>query len=215
VCANSVQTPWYKYFTGTIMQVAEDRFVCNGEVATLGNDTLEITELPVKAWTQVYREKVMEAMLEDGTIRDYSQYHSDQTVKFVVKMAEEKLTTARTKGLHAFFKLQNIFHTSSMVLFDANGVLRKVGRGDELFLGLVGLNVTCRFQFNTPEEICQDFFDTRKEIYKKRKDFLEGMLNAQSGRLSEQARFILMKINNEIKIENKRKAAGRRGRGGS
>jgi DNA topoisomerase II len=33
------------------------------------------------------------------------------------------------------------------------------------------------------------------------------MLGAQSERLSEQARFILMKINNEIHIENKRKAA--------
>lgn len=37
--------------------------------------------------------------------------------------------------------------------------------------------------------------------------FQEGMLSAQSERLSEQARFIMMKIGNQIQIENKRKAA--------
>jgi DNA topoisomerase-2 len=73
-----------------------------------------------------------------------------------------------------------------MVLFDADGCLRK---------------------FNTPEEICQEFFTTRKRIYIERKAFLEGMLQAQSDRLSEQARFIMLKINNQIQIENKRKAA--------
>jgi len=70
------------------------------------------------------------------------------------------------------------------VLFDAAGCLRR---------------------FDTPEEICQEFFNTRKQLYIDRKRFLEGMLSAQSDRLSEQARFILMKINNQIDIENKRK----------
>lgn len=46
-----------------------------------------------------------------------------------------------------------------------------------------------------------------KELYKKRKRYLEGMLQAQSDQLNEKARFIMMKIRNEIHIENKRKAA--------
>lgn len=73
-----------------------------------------------------------------------------------------------------------------MVLFDAAGCLRR---------------------FNSPEEICQEFFDARKKLYIERKRWLEGMLRAQSERLSEQARFILMKIENKIYIENKRKSA--------
>jgi DNA topoisomerase II len=72
------------------------------------------------------------------------------------------------------------------VLFDAAGCLRK---------------------FDSPEQICQEFFDCRKELYKKRKRYLEGMLQAQSDQLSEKARFILMKIQNQLLIENKRKAA--------
>lgn len=73
-----------------------------------------------------------------------------------------------------------------MVLFDAAGCLRK---------------------FNTPEEICQEFYETRKLVYIDRKAYLEGELTAQSDRLSEQARFIMLKINNKIQIENKRKKA--------
>lgn len=73
-----------------------------------------------------------------------------------------------------------------MVLFDAAGCLRR---------------------FNTPEDICKEFYDARKKLYIERKRWLEGMLRAQSERLSEQARFILMKIENKIYIENKRKSA--------
>lgn len=62
-------------------------------------------------------------------------------------------------------------------------------------------------RFNSPEEICAEFFQTRKKLYIDRKRWLEGMLRAQSGRLSEQARFILMKIEGKIYIENKRKSA--------
>jgi DNA topoisomerase-2 len=62
-------------------------------------------------------------------------------------------------------------------------------------------------KFETPEEICKEFFECRKQLYKKRKRYLEGMLQAQSDQLCERARFIMMKIRNEIHIENKRKSA--------
>lgn len=42
-------------------------------------------------------------------------------------------------------------------------------------------------------------------MYVERKRWQEGMLRAQSAKLSEQARFILMKIEGKIVIENKRK----------
>ena len=39
------------------------RFVVSGEVAVLGDDTVEITELPVGTWTQNYKESVLEPYL--------------------------------------------------------------------------------------------------------------------------------------------------------
>ena len=47
---------------------------------------------------------------------------------------------AYDKGLHQFFKLQTTFTTSSMVLFDANGCMRK---------------------YEDVREIMREFFDLR------------------------------------------------------
>ncbi|TMS35647.1 hypothetical protein L596_003006 [Steinernema carpocapsae] len=182
--------PWYKNFRGTITQLDDQRYVCSGEVAVISSDTIEITELPIKMWTQNYKESVIEPMMENTDkspqmIIDFKEYHTDQTVKFVIKMNANKLREAEMEGLHKVFKLQNVINTTSMVLFDASGCLRK---------------------FNSPAEICQEFFETRKNVYIQRKAFLEGMLRAQGLRLSNQARFIMAKIKGDIVMENKRKA---------
>lgn len=69
---------------------------------------------------QAYKESVLEPMLQ-GTektpalILDYKEYHTDTTVKFVVRMAEEKLAQAEAAGLHKVFKLQSSLTCNSMV----------------------------------------------------------------------------------------------------
>uniref|UniRef100_A0A0N5ANS0 DNA topoisomerase 2 n=1 Tax=Syphacia muris TaxID=451379 RepID=A0A0N5ANS0_9BILA len=181
--------PWFKNFRGTIEKLDDQRFICSGEISLLGEDNLEITELPIRTWTQNYKESVLETYLE-GTekhpalISDFKEYHTDTTVKFVVKMNQQKLREVTMEGLHKVFKLQTVINTSSMVLFDALGCLRK---------------------FATVEEIFKEFFETRKKKYIERKAFQEGLLKAQSDKLSNQARFILAKIKGEIQIENRRK----------
>ena len=46
-----------------IQSIDETRYVVSGEVAVLGEHTIEITELPVRTWTQNYKESVLEPML--------------------------------------------------------------------------------------------------------------------------------------------------------
>ncbi|GMT15036.1 hypothetical protein PFISCL1PPCAC_6333, partial [Pristionchus fissidentatus] len=185
--------PYFKGFRGEIVQLDPTRFVCSGEVAVLNDDTLEITELPVKTWTQGYKESVLEPLLESSdkkqaVVADFKEYHTDTTVKFVVKVAggRDGMRKLEQEGLHKVFKLQTVINTSSMVMFDSNNCLRK---------------------FSSPEDICTEFFKTRKTKYEERKKYLEGMLKAQSDRLTNQARFILAKIKGEIVMENKKKAA--------
>lgn len=48
-------------------------------------------------------------------ITDYKEYHTDTTVKFVVRMTEEKLAQAEAAGLHKVFKLQSSLTCNSMV----------------------------------------------------------------------------------------------------
>jgi len=122
-----------------------------------------------------------------AVIQDYKEYHTDKTVRFLVQMATDKLRAAETqKGLHQFFKLQTTIATSSMVLFDSNGCLRN---------------------YSSPLEIMKEFFDLRLKFYGKRKDYLEGMLEAEALKLTNQARFILEKCDGTLTVENKRRKA--------
>uniref|UniRef100_A0A8B9CEF4 DNA topoisomerase 2 n=1 Tax=Anser brachyrhynchus TaxID=132585 RepID=A0A8B9CEF4_9AVES len=181
--------PSYKNFKGTIDELGPNQYVISGEVSILDSTTIEITELPVRTWTQTYKEQVLEPML-NGTektpplITDYKEYHTDTTVKFVVKMSEEKLAEAEAVGLHKVFKLQTNLTCNSMVLFDHVGFLKK---------------------YESPQDILKEFFELRLRYYGLRKEWLVGMLSAESAKLSNQARFILEKIDGKIVIENKPK----------
>lgn len=68
----------------------------------------------------MYKEQVLEPML-NGTektpplITDYKEYHTDTTVKFIIKMSEQKLAEAEAAGLHKVFKLQSSLSCSNMV----------------------------------------------------------------------------------------------------
>uniref|UniRef100_A0A8C2TKT0 DNA topoisomerase 2 n=1 Tax=Coturnix japonica TaxID=93934 RepID=A0A8C2TKT0_COTJA len=181
--------PNYKNFKGSIQELGQNQYVVSGEISVVDRNTVEITELPVRTWTQVYKEQVLEPML-NGTektpalISDYKEYHTDTTVKFVVKMTEEKLTQAEAAGLHKVFKLQTSLTCNSMVLFDHMGCLKK---------------------YETVQDILKEFFDLRLHYYSLRKEWLAGMLGAESTKLNNQARFVLEKIQGKITIENRSK----------
>lgn len=181
--------PSYKTFKGTVQELGPNQYLISGEISVLDSTTIEISELPAKTWTQTYKEQVLEPML-NGTektqplITDYKEYHTDTTVRFVVKMTEEKLTEAEAAGLHKVFKLQTPLTCNSMVMFDHVGCMKK---------------------YETVQDILKEFFDLRVKYYDLRKGWLLGMLGAESGKLTNQARFILEKIEGTLIIENKPK----------
>ncbi|XP_078281099.1 DNA topoisomerase 2-alpha [Rhinoraja longicauda] len=181
--------PNYKNFKGTIFELGANQYMINGEISVLNATTVEISELPIKTWTQTYKEQVLEPMMT-GTektpslITDYREYHTDTTVRFIVTLTEQKLAEAEAAGLHKVFKLNVPLTCNSMVLFDHVGCLKK---------------------YESVQEILKDFFDLRLKYYALRKDWLEGSLGAEYGKLSNQARFILEKIEGKLVIENKPK----------
>ncbi|XP_043215236.1 DNA topoisomerase 2-alpha-like isoform X2 [Amphibalanus amphitrite] len=179
--------PWFKNFRGEILEASPQHYIMSGEISVLSPTQVEITELPVKTWTQPYKEFLSQLLNpEKGNpmISDFKEYTTDTTVKFIVSMPEEKLIEAEEKGLHTVFKLQTSFSNTSMVLFDHMGVLRK---------------------YDNVASILREFYTLRLEFYDKRKTHLEGLLGAESSRLSNQARFILEKCDNKLTIENKKK----------
>lgn len=110
--------PYYKNFRGKIEIIDDYKILTNGEVAIIGDNTVEITELPIGIWTQAYKENVLEPCLHGSTndkdatkvtapvINDYREYHTDTAVRFVVKFTPEQFNSARNIGFHNFFKLQ-------------------------------------------------------------------------------------------------------------
>lgn len=130
----------------------------------------------------------MEALLHGSEkiapmITDYKEYHTDTTVRFVVSMTEEKMQQAERDGFHKTFKLQSPHSLTSMVLYDSKGCLKT---------------------YDTVEDILKEFFTLRLSFYGKRKDYLSGVLQAESRRLSNQARFICEKCDNVLIVENKK-----------
>lgn len=117
-------------------------------------------------------------------VRDYKEYHTDATVRFVIQLSQEKLHEAESVGLHKFFKLAVSMTNNSMVLFDQAGCLKR---------------------YNSATDILRDFYALRLEWYDRRKAHMEGMLAAEARRLENQARFVMEKIANKITIENKSK----------
>jgi hypothetical protein len=84
---------------------------------------VEITELPIKTWTQTYKEKVIEPMFDGSEknkpqlLQDYKEYHTDTTVHFICRLKPEDMEAAERKGLHDVFFLKSSINTSNMVIF--------------------------------------------------------------------------------------------------
>lgn len=49
----SAQLPSYKNFKGVIHELGQNQYLVSGEVSVIDKNTIEITELPVRTWTQV------------------------------------------------------------------------------------------------------------------------------------------------------------------
>ncbi|XP_028179353.1 DNA topoisomerase 2 isoform X1 [Ostrinia furnacalis] len=181
--------PWYKNFRGTVEGFG-DKYVISGEAAILPNDKIEITELPVGAWTQNYKENVLEPMLGTDKVKplisEYREYNTDTTVRFVVTLLPGKLAEVEAEGVHKVFKLQTTISMSCMNAFDHNNCLNK---------------------YDKVEEILRTFYDLRLKYYVRRKDYLEGQLQAEADKLSNQARFILEKCDKGLVVENKKRKA--------
>ncbi|MQM00366.1 hypothetical protein Taro_033099 [Colocasia esculenta] len=122
--------PWYKGFTGLIEKTSSKEagvtYTLSGIIEEVDNTTLKITELPVRRWTQDYKEFLESMMtgndkIKEPFIKDYRQYSDDRTVHFDVTLSEENMNIARQEGLLKKFKLTSTISTSNMHLFDANG----------------------------------------------------------------------------------------------
>merc|ERR1719498_2147998 len=179
-------------FRGTINHVSKGCYQSKGKFWE--NDKgIEITELPIKKWTQDYKE-FLQGMLPGGegkskiNLQDFREYHTEKTVHFSLKLADEEMKKATSKeqgGVEKAFKLESNISETNMVLFDSEGKIQK---------------------YKNPTQILEEFATVRMKYYKIRKEHLIQKLTLERDLLNNRARFIKMIIEKKLKINNRKKA---------
>lgn len=92
--------------------------------------SLVITELPVRKWTQDYKE-FLESLIkpkektEQPLLVEYKEHHTDVTVDFRLEVLPDKMAECLAGGLEAKFKLTTKFSTGNMMLFDSEGKIKR------------------------------------------------------------------------------------------
>merc|ERR1719506_2280368 len=188
--------PWFKGFKGSITpnETEPGKFEVIGTVQKKSDTVLEITELPVRKWTQDYKEFLESLMATDTkkgdeesnhVIEDFREHHTENTVHFVVTLTPAKMREAERVGLNKVFKVRSSISTNNMMLFDADG---KISR------------------YETALDVLAEFCTLRRQVYDKRKDHLVSKLLREREILSNKARFILMVVQGELELRKKKKA---------
>ncbi|CCJ28239.1 unnamed protein product [Pneumocystis jirovecii] len=179
--------PWYRGFNGSIEKQG-DKYKISGCIRQIDDTTVEITELPIRFWTQDMKEflelSVVGSDKVQPFIKDYSEYHTDTVVHFIIKLTEKGMAESLAQGLEEKFKLIKIQNMTNMVAFDSSGRIKK---------------------YNSVEEILLEFYNIRLQFYQKRKDYLVNELESQYNKLSNQVRFVKMVINKEQDFLNRKR----------
>jgi DNA topoisomerase-2 len=195
--------PFYEGFRGTIEKIgsANNKFLIKGRYEKIGPDKIRVTELPVGFWTENFKE-LLEELIEPGLnkegkkivplVKDYDDMSRDTTVDFTITLQKgkvEELEATQTdnacNALEKLFKLYTTSSTTNMHLFDAEDKLKK---------------------YETVEEIIDDYFVTRLQLYIKRKEYLIDALEKELVILSNKARYIQELLDDTIDLRKKKKA---------
>ncbi|XP_010463992.1 PREDICTED: DNA topoisomerase 2-like isoform X2 [Camelina sativa] len=184
--------PWYRGFKGTIEKTASIEGGCTYTITGLCEEvddtTISITELPIRRWTDDYKQFLLSLKTDNGApfLQDVVRSYSDtSSVSFVLKLSEENMLEAREEGFLEKFKLTTTISTSNMYLFDKEGVLQK---------------------YESPEQILEAFFHLRLEYYQKRKDSMLESLKLEVLKLKNKVNFIRGVVKGEINLVGRDKA---------
>jgi DNA topoisomerase-2 len=194
--------PYWEGFKGTVEKIqgsSPAKYLIKGLYEKVGTDKIRVTELPVSFWTEKFKEH-LESLLDpvdkagkklSSVIKDYDDMSKDVNVDFTITFAKGKIEELEAmvidNGCNALEKLLKLYKTNSssnMHLFDANDKLKK---------------------YENVQEIIDDYFGTRLELYQKRKEHLIHCLNKELVLLSNKKRYILENLDGTIDLRRKSK----------
>ena len=173
--------PWWRGFRGTTTMMADGKKArLTGTITKTGPNTLVISELPVGTWTKTYREG-LEKMIAGSPasagskkppiFRDIVDEYNDIDVKITLEFLSGVLSKLESSGkLLKTLGLETMIHLTNMWAYDPSGKLRK---------------------YDTPDEILDDYYTARLDIYTKRRKHRIEELTREHTMLSAKAAFIM------------------------
>jgi DNA topoisomerase-2 len=187
--------PYYEGFQGTIEKISDFKFLIKGRYEKVAPDKIRVTELPVGYWTENFKEH-LESLIEPGQdkegkkitpiVKDYDDMSKDTNIDFTItlqkgKVEELEATSAdhNCNGIEKLFKLYTTNTNTNMHLFDANDKLKK---------------------YEKVEEIIDDYFETRLQMYQIRKDYMINALEKELILLSNKAKYIRENLDGTIDL---------------
>ncbi|AOA63330.1 DNA topoisomerase 2 [Komagataella phaffii CBS 7435] len=179
--------PWYRGWNGSITKISADKFRMEGNIEQIDDETIEITEIPAKTWTINMKEFLLNGIAgsekQKSWIKDMEEQHG-MDLKFVITLTKEEMKKSLQMGLKERFKLITTINVGNMVAFDAAGKIKK---------------------YDNVNEIIEDYYHVRLDFYQRRKDHLAEVLGNQLEKISSQARFVKMIIENELRVNNRKR----------
>ena len=191
--------PYYEGFRGIIRKLEEQKYLIKGLYKKIGEDKIQITELPVGTWTMPYT-SFLESLMDGATvdkngkkippsIKDFTSICTEVNVDFTVVFPKGKLgeleATVDANGCNGVEKLLKLFTTISntnMHMFNSEFKLHK---------------------YNSVEEIIDDFYGVRIKLYQKRKEHQVADMERKLVKLSNRARYIQDNLSGTIDLRRK------------
>jgi DNA topoisomerase-2 len=197
--ANTEQLmPYYDGFKGKISKIDENRFLIKGVYEKTNTNTIRITELPVGVWTDDYK-KFLEGLVDNkrgkksGHVKDFVEICTDKIVDISVTFHGGRLAELENQeadygcnALEKYLKLYTTNTRTNMNLFDETESLKL---------------------YKTAEDIIEDYYGVRYNLYIQRKEFLIKMIKRELVLLSNKAKYILEVLDGSIDLRRMKKAA--------
>ena len=191
--------PYYEGFLGTVEKVEDQKYLIKGNYELIDCNTIKITELPIGTWTTDYK-NFLEYMMSDKDkkgkkktvlLKSIKDLCTDATVDFTITLVPNKLGHLLNRlteyGCNMFekkFKLYTTKTTTNMHLFNHKQQLRK---------------------FDSEQEIIDEYFPIRRNMYIKRKTYLLKNLEKLLLILKNKVRFIQEQCDDTVDLRRKKK----------
>jgi len=191
--------PYYEGFKGSIERITDQKYLIKGLYEKIGEDKIHITELPIGTWTMPYitfLESLVDGKQVDKNgkkippaIRDFTSLCTEVSIDITIVLnvgdfdkLEYQYDVNGYNGICKLLKLHTSVSTTNMHMFNNECKLHK---------------------YKSIEEIIDEFYDVRYDVYVKRKANMIKIMEHNLLKLSNRAKYIQSTLNNTIDLRRK------------